>query len=378
MKILNSKVSLTEFLELKTLYYDKIDFNTIKVAWEFLRLYVRLPYVIHIVGTNGKGSTGRFLAHHLHCLGYETLHYSSPHILKFNERIWINGNDVTNEALHNAHETLQEILPLYIIEKLTYFEYTTLLALLLSSKMDYLVLEAGLGGEFDATNVVINDLSLITAIDLDHQQFLGDTIKDIASTKLRSCDNAMIVNQQLHDEVYDVAALFNYQKAKTYDTSSLTQFPSYLHENLNLVLSALEYLNLPIHMEYFKKVQLFGRCQKIASNITIDVGHNPLAARVILNEFLNQNKTITLIYNSLSDKDYKRVLTLLKPIVNEVLILDIEDKRAVEKKTLFDICNELNLPVETFSHIKKNKEYLVFGSFTVVEKFLKTVMLHEK
>lgn len=131
-------------------------------------------------------------------------------------------------------------------------------------------------------------------------------------------------------------------------------------------------------MEYFKKVQLFGRCQKIASNITIDVGHNPLAARVILNEFLNQNKTITLIYNSLSDKDYKRVLTLLKPIVNEVLILDIEDKRAVEKKTLFDICNELNLPVETFSHIKKNKEYLVFGSFTVVEKFLKTVMLHEK
>lgn len=378
MKILNSKVSLTEFLELKTLYYDKIDFNTIKVAWEFLRLYVRLPYVIHIVGTNGKGSTGRFLAHHLHCLGYETLHYSSPHILKFNERIWINGNDVTNEALQNAHETLQEILPLYIIEKLTYFEYTTLLALLLSSKMDYLVLEAGLGGEFDATNVVINDLSLITAIDLDHQQFLGDTIKDIASTKLRSCDNAMIVNQQLHDEVYDVAALFNYQKAKTYDTSSLTQFPSYLHENLNLVLSALEYLNLPIHMEYFKKVQLFGRCQKIASNITIDVGHNPLAARVILNEFLNQNKTITLIYNSLSDKDYKRVLTLLKPIVNEVLILDIEDKRAVEKKTLFDICNELNLPVETFLHIKKNKEYLVFGSFTVVEKFLKTVMLHEK
>lgn len=184
MKILNSKVSLTEFLELKTLYYDKIDFNTIKVAWEFLRLYVRLPYVIHIVGTNGKGSTGRFLAHHLHCLGYETLHYSSPHILKFNERIWINGNDVTNEALQNAHETLQEILPLYIIEKLTYFEYTTLLALLLSSKMDYLVLEAGLGGEFDATNVVINDLSLITAIDLDHQQFLGDTIKDIASTKL--------------------------------------------------------------------------------------------------------------------------------------------------------------------------------------------------
>ncbi len=378
MKTHSSKTSLAEFLALKTLYYDKIDFNTIKVAWEFLRLYVRLPYVIHIVGTNGKGSTGRFLAHHLHCLGHETLHYSSPHILKFNERIWINGKDVTDEALQNAHETLQEILPLYVVEKLTYFEYTTLLALLLSSKMDYLVLEAGLGGEFDATNVVINDLSLITAIDLDHQQFLGNTIKDIATTKLRSCDNTMIVNRQLHEEVYEVASLFNYQKAKTYDTSFLVQFPSYLHENLNLVLSALEYLNLPIHLEYFKEVQLFGRCQKIASNITIDVGHNPLAARVILNEFLNQNKTVSLVYNSLSDKDYKTVLTLLKPIINEVLIIDVDDKRVVQKEILFDICNELNLAVETFSHIEAHKEYLVFGSFTVVEQFLKTVMRYEK
>ncbi|PKN14993.1 MAG: bifunctional folylpolyglutamate synthase/dihydrofolate synthase, partial [Deltaproteobacteria bacterium HGW-Deltaproteobacteria-24] len=132
---------MAEFLALKTLYYDKIDFNTIKVAWEFLRLYVRLPYVIHIVGTNGKGSTGRFLAHHLYCLGHATLHYSSPHILKFNERIWINGSDVSDESLQVAHEMLQEVLPSYIIEKLTYFEYTTLIALLLSSKMDYLVLE---------------------------------------------------------------------------------------------------------------------------------------------------------------------------------------------------------------------------------------------
>jgi len=374
----SSKVSLTEFLALKTLYYDKIDFNTIKVAWEFLRLYVRLPYVIHIVGTNGKGSTGRFLAHHLYCLGHETLHYSSPHILKFNERIWMNGSDVSDEALQNAHETLQEVLPSHIIEKLTYFEYTTLIALLLSSKMDYLVLEAGLGGEFDATNVVINDLSLITAIDLDHQQFLGNTIKDIASTKLRSCDNTMIVNQQAHEEVYEVASLFNYKKAKTYDTSSLVQFSSYLHENLNLVLSALEYLNLPIHLDYFKEVQLFGRCQKIASNITIDVGHNPLAAKVILNEFLKQNKKISLVYNSLSDKDYKTVLTVLKPIINEVLIIDVDDKRVVQKEILIDICKELDLSVETFSHIEAHKEYLVFGSFTVVEKFLKTVMPHEK
>ena len=93
-----NNLSLEAFLDLKTLYYDKIDFNTIKIAWEFVRLYVKLPYVIHIVGTNGKGSTGRFLASYLHQSNYKTLHYSSPHILKFNERIWIRRFWASREA----------------------------------------------------------------------------------------------------------------------------------------------------------------------------------------------------------------------------------------------------------------------------------------
>ncbi|MFA7083340.1 MAG: bifunctional folylpolyglutamate synthase/dihydrofolate synthase [Arcobacteraceae bacterium] len=369
----NSNLNLEEFLNLKTLYYDKIDFNTIKVAWEFLRLYVKLPYVIHIVGTNGKGSTGRFLAHYLNTLEYKTLHYSSPHILKFNERIWINGEDASDELLNKAHEELQTILPLNIVEKLTYFEYTTLLALLLSSKMDYLVLEAGLGGEFDATNVVINDLSLITAIDLDHQSFLGNTVSKITTTKMRSCDNLMFINKQAHEEVYEIANEYNFHKAKEYDTSSLTQFPSYLHENLNLVLTALEHLKIPLHLEHFKTVQLFGRCQKIAPNITIDVGHNPLAARVIFKEFEQRKVKVSLVYNSLNDKDYKTVLTILKPIINEVLIIEVDDKRIVAQEVLFEVCEKLNLPVKVFENIEESKEYLVFGSFTVVEKFLRVM-----
>lgn len=366
-----NNLTLKEFLDSKTLYYDKIDFNTIKVAWEFLRLYVKLPYVIHIVGTNGKGSTGRFLASYLHELNYKTLHYSSPHIINFNERIWINGNDVEDELLEKAHIKLLAILPSNITKKLSYFEYTTLLALILSSHMHYLVLEAGLGGEFDATNVVINDLSLVTAIDLDHQSFLGNTIKDISTTKMRSCDNIMLVNKQIHKEVYEVANDFNYFKAKEFDTSLLTQFPSYLHENLNLVLTALEYLKLPINLEHFKKVTLFGRCQKIASNITIDVGHNPLAAKVILEEFKKKSLKVSLVYNSFSDKDYETVLTILKPIINEVLIIEVDDKRIVSKELLFEICSNLKLAVKEFKKIEKAKNYLVFGSFSVVEKFLK-------
>lgn len=367
----NNKHSLEAFLEHKTLYYDKIDFNTIKMAWEFLRLYVKLPYVIHIVGTNGKGSTGRFLASYLHQSRYTTMHYSSPHIIRFNERIWINGNDANDETLEQAHKKLQEILPNDLIEKLTYFEYTTLMALLLSSHLDYLVLEAGLGGEFDATNVVINDLSLITAIDLDHQSFLGNTVAEIASTKMRACDNKMIVNKQAHEEVYDIASCYNYEKAKEYDTSSIKGLPSYLHENLNLVISALEYMKIPVELEKFQNVQLFGRCQKIASDITIDVGHNPLAAKVIAKEFEDKGEKVTLVYNSFEDKDYKGVLTLLKPIIKNIEIIEVEDKRVLKKEALQRVCSELGLKASDFKNVEKGKNYLVFGSFTVVEKFLK-------
>ena len=166
-------LSLNNFLAQKPLYYDFIDNNRIKYAYNILKTHIRkLPYIIHIVGTNGKGTTGRFLAHYLYKINLKVLHYSSPHILKFNERIWINGSNIDDNSLEITHQKLQNILSYDMLDNLTYFEYTTLLALILSSSLDYLILEAGLGGEFDATNVVKNDLSLITPIYFDHQDHL--------------------------------------------------------------------------------------------------------------------------------------------------------------------------------------------------------------
>jgi dihydrofolate synthase/folylpolyglutamate synthase len=205
MQVDLKKANLQEFLEYKTLYYDKIDFTIVKSSWQILSKKIKLPFVIHIVGTNGKGSTGRFLAHYLRKIDYKVLHYSSPHIMKFNERIWINGSDVSDQNLEIAHRFLQELYEIELLEKLTYFEYTTLLAFYLSKDFDYLVLEAGLGGEFDATNVVENNLSLITTIGLDHQSFLGNSVEEIAATKMRSCDNKMIIGYQVFDEVIKTA-----------------------------------------------------------------------------------------------------------------------------------------------------------------------------
>jgi dihydrofolate synthase / folylpolyglutamate synthase len=382
------KVNLEEFLKYKTLYYDKIDFSFVKSSWEKLSKKIKLPFVIHIVGTNGKGSTGRFLAHYLSKNEFKVLHYSSPHILKFNERIWINGFDVSDEALETAHQFLQDLFEIELLEKLTYFEYTTLLAFYLSKDFDYLVLEAGLGGEFDATNVVENNLSLITTIGLDHQSFLGNTVEEIAATKMRSCDNKMLIGYQVFDEVvktaYEVKEQILEQRnrnieilaVKEFEKYSLNdKFASYLKRNLHLVIACLEELKIPINTKLFDDVKLFGRCQKIASNITIDVGHNPLAATVIAKEF--ENKKVTLIYNSYADKDYTEVLKILKPIIKELVIIELDDKRVVKKDELLEVIKQLNITnIETIK-IEENEEYLVFGSFLVVEKFLSLIGFNE-
>ena len=389
MQVDLKKATLEEFLEHKTLYYDKIDFTIVKSSWDKLSQKIKLPFVIHIVGTNGKGSTGRFLAHYLHKKDYKVLHYSSPHIMKFNERIWINGNDVSDENLQDAHKFLQELYSIDLLSKLTYFEYTTLLAFYLSKDFDYLVLEAGLGGEFDATNVVENNLSLITTIGLDHQSFLGNTVSEIAATKMRSVDNKMLIGYQVFDEVIKTAYKVKEQileqrnrnieiiEIKEFEKYNINdKFASYLKRNLHLVITCLNELKIDIDLTLFDDVKLFGRCQKLRSNITIDVGHNPLAAHVIVKEF--ENKKITLIYNSYKDKDYEEVLKILKPIIKKIIIIPLEDKRVVEKKSLLKVIEQLNLLSDDTIKIDENEEYLVFGSFLVVENFLTLIGYDDK
>jgi len=384
MQVDLKKTNLQEFLKYKTLYYDKIDFTVVKSSWEKLSTKIKLPFVIHIVGTNGKGSTGRFLAHYLHKKDFKVLHYSSPHIVKFNERIWINGNDVKDEELEVAHKFLQDLYDVEILQKLTYFEYTTLLAFYLSKDFDYLVLEAGLGGEFDATNVVENDLSLITTIGLDHQSFLGNSVREIAMTKMRSVDNKMLIGYQLYDDViktaYEVKEQIKNERnrdieivqVKEFDKYSINdKFANYLKRNLHLVIACLNELKIDIDLKLFDDVPLFGRCQRILPNVTIDVGHNPLAAQMIVKEF--GNRKITLIYNSYGDKDYEGVLKILKPIIKKIIIIELDDKRIVDKNNLLKIINELNIINEDKITIEQNEEYLVFGSFLVVEKFLSLI-----
>jgi dihydrofolate synthase/folylpolyglutamate synthase len=249
--------------------------------------------------------------------------------------------------------------------------------------MDYIVLEAGLGGEFDATNVVENNLTLFTTIGLDHQNFLGDTISKIASTKMRSCDNSFILGYQKYDDVNLVKDEILKDKKEIFYSSfpistKSKQLPDYLQKNLNLALSGLK--ELGYEMIEYKLPKLFGRFQQIDTNVTIDVGHNPLAAEAIVEQLKKEKRSINLVYNSFKDKDYKKVLTIFKPILKTVEIIDCDDERMVDKEILEKTITSLAIKVKKFDIMELDNKnyYLVFGSFIVVENFLKGYRKYEK
>ncbi len=379
-------MKLETFLNAKPLFYDKIDYT------RFPRIYAKIKHhfstikTVHIVGTNGKGTTGRFLATALHNLGYSVGHYTSPHILKFNERIWIDGYDAKNEVLEDAHIRLLTFLDDTDREALSYFEYTSLLAMLVFINCEYVVLEAGLGGEHDATAVFPKVLTLVTPIDIDHEAFLGSTIQEIALTKLNAIQNSAIIATQKHKAVYDVAkkksdadSSLDIKKiqevldAKDIQDISLIakrlSLAGYLEQNLSLSIAALKFFNLSYNINIFNNSKLFGRLSQYKKNIIIDVGHNLLAAHSIV-AALSGNKYI-LIYNSYQDKDYKQILSVLKPIINYVEIIDIDDERRTSIESLQNVLIDLKIKYSKFNNIDMSKNYLVFGSFSVAESFLR-------
>jgi len=360
--------TLEDYLNGKPLAYAEIDYNRMPNAYKSIEKELPHHNYIHIVGTNGKGTTGRFLAEMLYRKGFSVGHYTSPHISKLNERFWFNGSDINDEVLKESHSFLQNSLSENYLKTLSYFEYTTLLVPIVFKECDYVVLEAGLGGEFDATNVYEKILSIFTPIGFDHQSFLGNTLKEIASTKFRSLGERAIISKQVFPEVYDyLNEIAKERNSKIYKIEFSSD--NYLEENFQSAKMALDVLRIENDFKFGDIPQLKGRIEKIAPNITIDVGHNPLAVDRII-ETLNDKKPI-LIYNSLSDKPYQEILKKFKNNIERVEIIKISDERALKLEDLEDSLKNLDIEFRYFKEIKDSKEYLVFGSFKVVEEFLK-------
>ncbi|WQR73292.1 bifunctional folylpolyglutamate synthase/dihydrofolate synthase [Helicobacter pylori] len=376
---------LKAFLETKPKEYHQFDPSRfIQIYKDFKNAFFEIQAkVIHVVGTNGKGSTGRFLTLLLADQNFKVLHFTSPHVFEFRERFYLNGSVVKESVLENAHQQLQ---PHAFSSACSYFEYATLLAVMLAKDCDYLVLEAGLGGEFDSTNALEKTLSVFTPIDYDHKEFLGDSLESIATTKLKAMGSLSIIAPQ-QELVLNVAQKIAKEKraqliviqneisqeVKAYiERYHLAHF---LAMNLEVALKAFETL-LPCNkqevLKNLKPLNLIGRCELLSPNILIDVGHNPHSAKALKEEIKRIfNAPIVLIYNCYQDKDAFLVLEILKPVVKKVLILELHNERIIQLEKLKGILETLGLEHALFEDLEENENYLVYGSFLVANAFYK-------
>ena len=376
---------LDNFLKNKPLFYKEIDRARMPNAFKFVQGAFKIPKIIHVVGTNGKGSTGRFLAQMLardHSVG----HYTSPHIFEFRERFWINGAVASADALETAHERLIKILPPEVARSLSYFEYATLLCAVLFEGCDFFVCEAGVGGEFDATNVFDKRLSVFTPIGFDHTALLGDTLERIATTKFNAMADVALMNDDMSELCAGIARGIAAKKGATlkFASQNLSNedkneikiyadkfgLPEFLRSNLTLSSSAFKELGFSLNLANLGALSLGGRCEKIAPNVTIDVGHNEMAAQALVKRFAG--KKLNLIFNAFADKDIKAVLKAIKPIVKKTYIIEYETPgRELATAQVKDALRQLDMEFEGFADVRADEEYLAFGSFYLVEAFLK-------
>ncbi|WP_415858682.1 Mur ligase family protein [Campylobacter molothri] len=384
--MIQNKVS--DFLAKKNLCYDRIDRFLMFRMYEKYKNQLLAKPIIQIIGTNGKGSTGRFLAQLLENIGYNVGHYTSPHIFDFKERFYKNKGIVCKEELEQTHEKLEKIFK-EELNKLSYFEYATFLAAVLFRKCDYVIFEAGLGGEYDATSVFEKKMSIFTKIGFDHMQILGDSLEKIARTKLKVMSEKTLISSEQEEIVLEIAKkIANLKKAELIFSSkfegkykSLIQnyvqkynLPLYLKHNLILALNAFEILASKEKIEpalaKLEKLSLKGRLEQLEPNLYIDVGHNVMAATALRDQFMGEK--LILVYNSYQDKDVFKILKTLKPIIDTIKIYKyISIERKLMSDEIYNIANILGIKCEEFNFLEKQKKTLVFGSFALVENFLK-------
>lgn len=389
MKETMQKISkVDEFLAQKSTNYDKIDRFIMFRMYEKYKTNFSIKPIVHIIGTNGKGSTGRFLTQLLEGLGFKVGHYTSPHIFEFRERFYKNGDIVSENDLELAHENLLDIFK-DNLKKLSYFEYATFLAAELFKDCDYAIFEAGVGGEYDATSVFDKSLSILTKVGFDHTQILGDSLEKIARTKFKIMAKQALISSEQDERVLQMAQKIAFLKntklyfswqLKDENLMQLNEYvqkydlPEFLRHNLILALNALEILlskeKLSQALLKLGKLNLKGRCEQVASNLYVDVGHNVMAASALCKKFSGEK--LVLIYNSYLDKDIFEILKTLKPIIDTIKIYKyVSLERRLANDEIYQVANALNLKCEEFVSLDKDKKTLVFGSFALVESFLK-------
>ena len=398
----------------------------LKKIYELLGEPCKNKKIIHIAGTNGKGSTATFLENIFFIGGYSVAKFTSPHILKFNERILINKKMISDEDVVKYYEIVMDILEKNLLQ-INFFEITTFTALLYFEEKnpDFIFLETGLGGRYDATNIVKSTIATITNVSFDHVSLLGDSLEKIADRKA-----GIIKDGQLCIYAQNLPELENAVKKET--DNSINVLKKY--ENLKVKLDTKNYktivkilenenfekiFTLPLFGKFqannfliayeiakiygisdeviqkgLDKISLAGRFEIFSQNpaTILDVAHNDDSVRVLvenLDELFKNNevifilsilstKDITNIFEKILEKNYKIFITSLKDVTYGLSASEI--KKNLENSNILtnNIIFEDNI-LEAYNQAKqmvleKNSRYkaiVVCGSFYEIAKFKK-------
>ncbi len=375
---------------------------------------------IHIAGTNGKGSTSSLIASILMEAGLKVGLYTSPHLIRFNERIKINGEEIDDDILIDL---TKKYLPFSEKLSATFFEITTAIAFdfFSSQNVDIAIIETGMGGRFDATNVITPLVSVITSISLEHKEYLGDTVEKIAFEKagiikdhvpvIVSCKDEKIINviksvaaeknsnyleaeeletviqhQFLPDLSTDVCVNFNGNLAYT----KLPLPGAHQIDNLELALYALLQTDFDISLENVsdgisrvkENTGLSTRIELIKSDpkFIIDSAHNEAAVKSLVDTLSTHLPDIkyNVTFAAMSDKDIRALLQLLKPICKQLILTQPKIARAASVEDLNDIAQELGYTnivsthntVDAVNNLNFESNNLVVGSFYLTGEIL--------
>ena len=335
---------------------------------------------IHVAGTNGKGSVASSLASILHRSGYKTGLYTSPHLVRFNERIQVNNRPISNKKVVASYSAVKDAH--FGKREPTFFEFTTAMALyeFAAQKVDWAVIETGMGGRLDATNIIKPALSIITNISLEHREYLGNTLTQIAAEKAgiikkRTPLVTGVRQKKAFAEVKRIAAekkapLFRLGtdfKVRRHQGQTFSYYGignvwhnlqtalkgSYQVDNAALVLAACELINDPRAAITLNKIQEGlsknhwpGRLEIVSQNpfIILDGAHNLAAARNLA-KFLSTHlagKAITLVIGILDDKPYKAMLKSLLTPVTRVILTRAKIDRALDPRKLWEAAKNLS------------------------------------
>lgn len=335
--------------------------------------------VIHVTGTNGKGSTIAFMESILKEYGVTTGVFSSPALIDIHDQIRVAGVPITEEELNKSFKTMKEA---GLSGLLTNFELLTVAAFVTFERIkpDYVLLETGMGARFDSTNVVTPLVSIITSIALDHTEFLGNTVEEVALQKAGIIKDgvpvvtgplevaALNVIRNVASEKHCALVVYgeeSFEGDKWFERSTLKMKGAHQKRNAAVAFEALRLAGVALYGKAVKKgiesAQLAHRFEEIAPGVFLDGAHNPAAARALRETIQSEfpGEKVDFVIGMLKGKDIKRTLDELIPVAASFTFLSFPHPYAATSEELLESCKFDRKSVANFDSrsILLNREY---------------------